>query len=181
MKKSETTTAPAPAPATEGNRRGMSTAALSGVPHASFSTTVDMTRLEHLLENEKAACRKESWNKIDRGHKIEKLQTFAESYGRENGLADEDIVALKSFFIDCVSKNKLLKTKDVVYNKTTGCIQSIPGLHIYTRTGTPTPHHTFSLRNLDKARVSTLKSLTPRKRSLDATAVSTTDATAAEI
>lgn len=48
------------------------------------------------------------------------------------------------------------RVKDVIYDKTTGQIKDIPGL-FYTKT---TKH--FTLKNTEK-RVSTLKSLTPKK------------------
>ena len=64
---------------------------------------------------------------------------------------------LKTFFKSCLDKNKLNKAKDVVYNKENRTIMSIPALHFNQST------KNFTLKLLDK-RVSTLKSLTPKKR-----------------
>ncbi len=64
---------------------------------------------------------------------------------------------MKTFFVDCLEKNKLKKTKDVVYNKEKGQITSIPALHFNSNS------HSFTLRIIDTKRVSTLKSLTPKR------------------
>jgi hypothetical protein len=64
---------------------------------------------------------------------------------------------LKVFFSECLDKAKLQKTKDVVYNKETREIVSIPALHFNTTS------HAFTLKMLDTKRVSTLKSLTPKR------------------
>jgi hypothetical protein len=55
-----------------------------------------------------------------------------------------------------LEKNKLLKTKEVLYDKEKGEITSIPTLTINNQT------KNFTLRQCDK-RVSTLKSLTPKR------------------
>jgi hypothetical protein len=64
---------------------------------------------------------------------------------------------LKAFFVDSLDKGKLQKTKDVNYNKDTREILGIPALHFNSDT------HAFTLKNLDTKRVSTLKSLTPKR------------------
>ena len=96
---------------------------------------------------------------LDKTLKIQKLHQFAEKYGRENALPVKDIKALKSFFVQCIEKNKLQKTKDIVYNKDTREITSIPPLYFNIQ------NHNFSLKIMDSKRVSTLKSLTPKRTS----------------
>ena len=118
---------------------------------ASFSA------LDTLLENEKQQNKKDAWNKIDKTVKIQKLHEFAERYGKENSLPTKDIKSLKLFFIDSLDKAKLQKTKDVVYEKEKGIITSIPALFFNST------NRMFTLRNMDAKRVSTLKSLTPKK------------------
>jgi hypothetical protein len=51
----------------------------------------------------------------------------------------------------------LQKTKDVVYDKESGEINSIPALFFNST------NHTFTLKIIDSKRVSTLKSLTPKR------------------
>jgi uncharacterized protein YcbK (DUF882 family) len=118
---------------------------------------VEMSKLDELLENEKKNIKTESWNKLDNGIKMQKLHIYAEHYGKENKLSTKDIRALKMFFNDCLAKNKLQKTKEINYEKNIGVIQNIPSL-VFNNTS-----KNFTLKNLDNKRVSTLKSLTPRK------------------
>jgi hypothetical protein len=99
----------------------------------------------------------ETWNKLDKTVKIQKLHAFAEKYGKEHGLPVKEIKNLKMFFVECLEKMKLQKTKDVVYNKDSHEITSIPALHFNSE------KKNFTLRILDAKRVSTLKSLTPKR------------------
>jgi hypothetical protein len=69
----------------------------------------------------------------------------------------KDIKLLKNFFNSCLDKNKLSKSKDVAYNKEEMKIISIPALHFNQLT------HNFTLKIMDTKRVSTLKSLTPKR------------------
>ena len=114
------------------------------------------TDLDQLLEQEKQHNKADSWNKLDKTVKIQKLHIFAEKYGKENTLPVKDVKALKHFFTDSLEKNKLQKTKDVVYDKEKGIVQSIPSLFFNIQ------QRAFTLKQTDK-RVSTLKSLTPHR------------------
>ena len=88
--------------------------------------------------------------------RIQKLHEFAERYGKEHNMPVKEIKSLKAFFKSCLDKNKLNKSKDVVYNKEQRFIISVPALHFNQVT------KNFTLKLMDK-RVSTLKSLTPKK------------------
>ena len=70
---------------------------------------------------------------------------------------------LKNFFKSSWDKNKLAKSKDVVYNKEEMKIMSIPSLHFNQL------NHNFTLKIMDTKRVSTLKSLTPKRMSIEIT------------
>lgn len=122
------------------------------------NTDIDhASKIDQLLEREKQHNKTESWNKLDKTAKIQKLHTFAEKYGKDNSLALKDIKALKLFFKDCLEKNKLQKTKDVQYNKDTREIIAIPSLFLSPL------NRNFTLKIMDAKRVSTLKSLTPKR------------------
>ena len=110
-----------------------------------------------ILETEKQNNKLETWNKLDKTGKIVKLHAFAEKYGKTNNFPTKDIRILKTFFVECLEKSKLQKAKDVVYNKETGEITSIPSLHFNTT------NQKFTLKIMDSKRVSTLKSLTPKR------------------
>ena len=118
---------------------------------------VDINDLDNILEKEKQRNKGEVWTKLDKPIKIQKLHEFAEKYGKEHNLSSKDLKLLKTFFRSCLDKNKLNKTKDVVYNKENRIINSIPALHFNQVS------KNFTLKLMDK-RVSTLKSLTPKKR-----------------
>lgn len=117
----------------------------------------EMSKLDKFLENEKINNRNENWNKLNNGLKIQKLHIFAEQYAKEHKISIKDIRILKTFFTESINKNKLQKIKDVIYDKNTGTIQTIPSLVFNVAS------KNFTLKNMDKQRVSTLKSLTPKK------------------
>jgi hypothetical protein len=118
---------------------------------------VDVNDFDKILEKEKQRNKGEVWTKLDKPIKIQKLHEFAEKYGKEHNLSSKDLKLLKTFFRSCLDKNKLNKTKDVVYNKENRIINSIPALHFNQVS------KNFTLKLMDK-RVSTLKSLTPKKK-----------------
>jgi hypothetical protein len=130
---------------------------LNGVPlTVSKITTNNIDNLDKFLENEKTTNGNDTWSNLDKTAKIRKLQVFAEMYKEENELCEEECVALMKFLKDALDHKKIQRVKDVVYDKTTGIIKSIPSLSYNKQTS-----H-FTLKNVDK-RVSTLKSLPPKK------------------
>lgn len=119
-------------------------------------THVDVNEMDTLLEMEKQRNKGEVWIKLDKNIRNEKLQEFAERYGKDQNMSSKEIKNLKTFFKTCLDKNKLNKAKDVIYNKEDRIIVSIPVLHFNQTT------KNYTLKLTDK-RVSTLKSLTPKK------------------
>ena len=113
--------------------------------------------IDSLLEREKQHNKTETWNKLDKTIKIQKLHQYAEKYGRDHSLPMKDIKQLKIFFVECMDKNKLQKTKEVSYDKITKEISAIPSLHFHSQ------NRNFTLKNMDAKRVSTIKSLTPKR------------------
>ncbi len=126
----------------------------------SYDGETSYSYLEQILAQEKQNNKAESWNKLEKNMKIQKLHAFAERFGKEHGFPVKEIRSLKSFFVDALEKGKLLRTKDVMYSKETREIASIPSLFFHADT------RAFTLRNLDNKRVSTLKSLTPKLRAM---------------
>jgi hypothetical protein len=113
--------------------------------------------IDMLLDRETQHNKTENWNKLDKTAKIQKLTFFSEKYGKENHLSMKEIKKLKTFLVESLDKSKLQKTKDVLYNKETKEIISIPSLYLNTNT------HNFSFKITDTKRVSTIKSLTPKR------------------
>ena len=122
----------------------------------------NLSALEDLLETEKQNNKLEAWNKLDKTSRVQKLHAFAEKYGREHGLPVKEIKNLKVFFTISLDKGKLNRAKDVVYDRELREVKSVPALHFNNDS------KAFTLRNLDDKRVSTLKCLTPSRRSLKA-------------
>ena len=122
--------------------------------------SIEINDLNSLLEKEKEKQKREQWTKIDRTTKTILLHSFAEHYGNENKLPIKEIKNLKLFFNDCLNKDKLQKNKDVTYDKENQIILAIPALHFNS------DRKMFTLRIMDNKRVSTLKSLTPKKTKL---------------
>ena len=126
-------------------------------PGTTETNEMNYSTIDSLLEREKQHNKTETWNKLDKTVKIQKMHIFAEKYGKENNLPVKDIKSLKSFFIDCLEKNKLQKTKEVNYDKEKREIISIPSLFFNTTS------RNYTLKIVDNKRISTLKSLTPKR------------------
>ena len=130
-------------------------------PSLTYDGETNYSTLEDILEQEKQHNKTEAWNKLDKTLKIQKLHAFAEKHGRDHGLPVKEIKNLKAFFLESLDRGKLQRTKDVMYSKEAREISAIPALHFNGDT------RTFTLRNLDTKRVSTMKSLTPKIRAQD--------------
>jgi hypothetical protein len=116
----------------------------------------DMSNLEKFLEAEKITNSNEPWCKLNKTIKTKKLLEFVEIYSKEKNFDTEEIQLFTSFLKDSLDKKKLIRVKDVIYDKVSGIVKEIPAL-TYTKS-----NKHFSLKNIDK-RVSTLKSLAPKK------------------
>ena len=130
---------------------------LNGVPLTTSKITANnIDNLDKYLESEKNSNINDSWSNLDKTVKIKKLAAFAETYKTENNLTKEEHDELMKFLKEALDHKKIQRVKDVVYDKITGTIKSIPALAHNKSTN----HYT--LKNTDK-RVSTLKSLPPKK------------------
>jgi len=130
---------------------------LNGVPVLSskiYANNID--NLDKFLENERTCNENDSWSNLDKTAKIRKLNAFSVEYAKQHELNEAQTEELCKFLKDALDHKKIQRVKDVMYDKTTGLIKSIPALAF----NKPTNH--FTLRNVDK-RVSTLKSLPPKK------------------
>lgn len=128
--------------------------------------------IDDILENEKNANKSDPWNKLDKSAKLVKLKEFATRYGKEQNCNEAEINGLYRFLFANLEQKKLLRAKDVVYDKTTGIVTSIPCLIYHAGL------KKFTLKRCEK-RQSTLKSLAPttnmsKKRRLGADADSVT-------
>ena len=121
---------------------------------------INFALIDQMLDNEKRHNKTESWIRLNKTEKIQKLHQYAEKYGKDNSLPMKDIRNLKTFFTESLNNNKLQKAKDVVYDKESQTITQIPSLHFNANA------RNFTLKIIDVKRVSTIKSLTPKKEKL---------------
>lgn len=119
---------------------------------------ITLKNIDSFLDRERAHNKTETWVKLDKNVKRQVLHSYAEKYGKEYNMPVKEIKVLKSFFNTCLEKNKLNRTKDVVYNRDTQIITSIPGLFFNKNS------KNYTIRANDSKRVSTLKSLAPKKK-----------------
>jgi len=129
---------------------------LNGAPLSETKSANDLSNLEKFLETEKINNSNEPWCKLNKTIKYKKLIEFVEIYKGEKNIDESECKLLAAFLKDSLNKKKLLRVKDVIYDKENGIIKEIPALS-YTKS-----NKHFTLKNMDK-RVSTLKSLAPKK------------------
>jgi hypothetical protein len=129
--------------------------------------------IDDILENEKNANKSDPWNKLDKSAKFGKLKEFAFTHGKKENYSEQEVTALYQFLISAVDQKKLMRAKDVNYDKVTGTITSIPCLIYHAG------FKKFTLKRCEK-RQSTLKSLAPatsmskkRKLAVDEAAANT--------
>ena len=114
--------------------------------------------IDDFLEKERTQNKEDQWVKLDKSMKMKKMSAFVEVYANEHVLCGKDKVALYDFLTSSIDQKKLVKTKEVVYDKLTGTIKSIPCL-----VHCPASVKKFTLKRCEK-RQSTLKSLAPKNK-----------------
>ena len=110
--------------------------------------------IDDILEKEKNANKSDPWNKLDKSAKVGKLREFAAQHGKKENYTDPEIVTLYQFLVSALEQKKLMRAKDVVYDKSIGAITSIPCLVYHAG------FKKFTLKRCEK-RQSTMKSLAP--------------------
>jgi len=110
--------------------------------------------IDDILENEKNANKSDPWNKLDKSAKMGKLKEFAVRHGKKENCTEPEITTLYQFLISALDQKKLMRAKDVIYDKVSGTITSIPCLIYHAG------FKKFTLKRCEK-RQSTLKSLAP--------------------
>ena len=115
-------------------------------------------KISNFLESESSANKKETWSKLDKTQKIKHLNMYAESLKEVDNLNKDEIINLKKYFVRCLDRKCLLKTKEVIYDKDNNKILNVPFLFFNEET------RSYILRKDDK-HVSTIKSLPTGKGS----------------
>ena len=156
--------APAPAPAPAPTPVSADDAALKNINYKNMLLTgnynllkpdvVTNPNIDDILENEKNASKSDPWNKLDKSAKFGKMKEFAAKHGKKENYTEQEIATLYQFLISAIDQKKLMRAKDVTYDKLTGEITSIPCLIYHPG------FKKFTLKRCEK-RQSTLKSLAP--------------------
>jgi hypothetical protein len=123
--------------------------------------------LDLFLDNERENIKKETWSRLDKTIKIQKLDEYVDIMREKNELTEEEVAGLKAYLANSIDRKKLQCVKDVIYDKTTNKIKSIPCLLFNTVS------RTYTLKRSEK-RVSTLKSLGIGKKKIVTSAASPT-------
>lgn len=113
--------------------------------------------LDLFLEKDRDKIKKETWTRLDKTIKIQKIDEYVDSIVEKNNLSCDEVNSLKYYLSGSIERKRLLSVKEVLYDKNTGKIKSIPCLSFNTST------RTFTLKRCEK-RVSTLKSLGDGKK-----------------
>ena len=116
----------------------------------------NLSNMDSFLEHEKKNISNEPWTKLDKTTKLIKFNDFVNNYTIEQEYSELNKNELMNFLSTTLDSKRLLKAKEVIYNKENGKITSIPSL-VYNNTSKK-----FTLKRCDK-RPSTLKSLAPKK------------------
>lgn len=116
----------------------------------------DINNINDFLEKEKQTHTNELWSKLDKTIKMQKIRAFIEDYSTINNLSIKESKNLLSFLTTSLDQKRLTKAKDVIYERDTGIIKSIPCL-LFNQI-----QRKFTLKRCEK-RQSTLKSLHPKK------------------
>ena len=129
---------------------------LSGNSEEKKVTVENLSNLDNFLEEEKKTSSYEPWPKLDKSTKLNKINKFVEKYCLDNNYSDSEKKSLLNYLYTCIDRKRLLRAKEVIYNKETGTILSIPLLIYNSNT------KKFTLKRCEK-RQSTLKCLAPKK------------------
>ena len=78
-----------------------------------------------LIQNEKKLVYNQSWNKLDKGLKINRLKDFVQREGQTRSLKNVQKEELKQLLISACKNNRLNRLSDINYNIEEGRIESI--------------------------------------------------------
>ena len=109
-----------------------------------------------ILDTENEKSKRETWNKLDKSEKMNKIIQYIDKIKTTYQLTDEEIDALKKYLSINLDKKNLQRNKDVIYIKESGILEHIPTLHFNNST------RKFTLRKTTQQ--SAAKSLGPTRK-----------------
>lgn len=134
---------------------------LNGAPENVCGNEDMVTNFKDFIDNQQRLELCKPWSKLDKIVKLDRLDAYVETLNEKlepstqgERLSQEKQKELKTFLRNSLHRKKLQRVKDVVYDKTKGCIINIPGL-------TMNKKRNFTLSK-DKKMDSSLKNLAPK-------------------
>ena len=122
----------------------------------------NITNIENLLEKEKILLRKNSWNKLDKTHKINYLNKYVDNNLNYN-LTLTEKKEFKKYLINMIHKKQLQKKTDITYDKHEDKITDIPNIIFNKETRKFTQKRTDK-RSSTSSSLSKLKTSKPHKK-----------------
>ena len=123
----------------------------------------DAKGIEEALTNELKLNSKEPWSKMDKTIKIKKLEDYVDKLTLEKNLSTTEKDILLKYLVDCLDRNRLVRVKDVIYDKEKEYIKNIPFLHF----NHSTRHFTLKRSQKNTAQNSGLSDKTRKKKDKD--------------
>jgi hypothetical protein len=109
--------------------------------------------IQKFLDDEKLKNKFETWNKLNKSIKYKKLQEYVCKYTQTHTLIEDESVLLLDYLTSKINTGQLARSKDVMYDKTSGVIRDIPGI-LFNRT---TRH--ITMKNSETRHITTVKNL----------------------
>jgi hypothetical protein len=132
---------------------------LSGSSEINPNVKDNSSNIDMILEKECNYNKSEPWSKLDKTVKMNKLNDYVNSLGKEHKLTVAEMKNTKKDLHAALDKKQLQRVKDINYDRENGIINNIPNLHFNKTT------RKFTMKRSDK-QISTLKSLGPKKNTL---------------
>ena len=115
-----------------------------------------MDTLDQLISQEDEKNKLLPLNNLDKSIKLKKTMEFITTFSAQNDLTDEKTNELKILLREKIQRKQLQKTKDVIYDITSGKIKHIPALSY--------DDGQFHFKIIDRA--SPLNSLAPKNKTV---------------
>ena len=120
--------------------------------HKKFNEKYESEKdMNEFLEQEKKSVYFKPWNKLETGHKLNRIRKYVSFLKEERKLDDNEVQKLHTILFDACNSNKLNKVSDITYDKEKGEIKEIKILEF-------TEDNQFSLKIVQQKAKSTPKS-----------------------
>ena len=99
--------------------------------HKKFNEKYETEKDIHsFIEQEKQSIYFKPWNKLETGHKLNRIRKYVSSVKEERNLDDNEVKKLHTILFEACNSNKLNKVSDITYDKEKGEIKEIKILEI---------------------------------------------------